>query len=211
MKRLLTTLFFCFILGTVFAQYNKKGPRPWDPNWKAANTNQVNRLKSDTLYQVGLEDGLEATLETRTGEEFSLPSVLESLTGQIVVIDLWATYCPPCLKAFPEFSRLTTNFKRKPVSFIYISVDHRLEDWRRFTGSEFPGSTAHTYRLKDKEGAPFSSAIALSSVPRYLIFDRQGRLCHAFAPGPADGLEGYINSMLRDDQPMAPETEKARN
>lgn len=204
MKSLLTTLFLISFLGTVFTQHNKHGARPWDPDWKAAHVNQINRLKSDTLYQVALEGGLEATLETGTGEEFSLPAVLTGLTGQIVVIDLWATYCPPCLKAFPEFKRLTTNFKDKPVSFVYISIDHRLEDWRRFTSTEFPGNTIHTYRLKNLKGAAFSSTIALSSVPRYLIFDRQGRLCHAFAPGPADGLEGYINSMLRDDPMVKP-------
>ncbi|MFK8162447.1 MAG: TlpA family protein disulfide reductase [Lewinella sp.] len=211
MKRLLITLLFCSVLGTIFAQQGQGLPRPWDADWKTSHVNQVNRLKSDTLYQIVPVEGLEATLETRTGEEFSLPSVLKDLRGQTVVIDLWATYCPPCIRAFPEFSRLTTNFKDKPVSFVYISIDHRLEDWQRFTANGFLSNADHTYRLKNRKEAPFCSMIALSSVPRYLIFDRQGRLCHAFAPGPSDGLEGYINSMLLDDQVRTSENKRARN
>lgn len=54
-----------------------------------------------------------------TGKDFSL----EQLAGQVVVLDLWATWCGPCVKEMPDLVKFQTANKDKKFSFVGIHAD----------------------------------------------------------------------------------------
>ena len=84
--------------------------------------------------------------------EFSLPDLsgtTHSITnwkGKILIINFWATWCPPCLKEIPEFIELQTEYAEQNVQFIGIAIDkpHLVEDYLSFIDINYPVLIAET-------------------------------------------------------------------
>jgi peroxiredoxin len=57
---------------------------------------------------------------------------LSAFRGKIVVIDFWATWCPPCVAQFPHYDSLKIKFKEKEVVFMSISIDESKARWEKF-------------------------------------------------------------------------------
>lgn len=51
------------------------------------------------------------------------PQALAQWKGKVLVVNFWATWCPPCKEEMPEFSRISDKFSSKGVQFAGISVD----------------------------------------------------------------------------------------
>ena len=56
------------------------------------------------------------------------------LNNKTVVVDMWGTYCSPCIKEFDNAAQLKAQFKNKPVEFLYLCtverIDHKLR-WKK--------------------------------------------------------------------------------
>lgn len=69
--------------------------------------------------------------------DFTLPDLdgrerrLSEWNGKVVVVNFWATWCPPCRKEIPDFVKLQTEYGARGVQFIGIAID-RPEDVRAF-------------------------------------------------------------------------------
>ena len=48
---------------------------------------------------------------------------LKQWQGQVLVVNFWATWCPPCRKEIPEFGRLSQKYRDRKVQFVGISID----------------------------------------------------------------------------------------
>lgn len=69
----------------------------------------------------------EARSETAPG--WSLPDLngkmvkLSDFKGKVVVLNFWATYCPPCIAEIPDFIEVQKEFRGQPVAIIGVSLD----------------------------------------------------------------------------------------
>jgi thiol-disulfide isomerase/thioredoxin len=141
------------------------------------------------ITRIGPIPAPDLTLETRDGRRLSLAS----LRGQVVFVNFWATWCPPCRDEMPSMLQLERELSRRhPGRFtmLAVSVDEGWEPIAQFFGGAVPpGLTVVLDR--DQSATQAWYCAARGGCPRdfkfpetYLV-DRSGRLV-AFVVGPRD-------------------------
>lgn len=123
-------------------------------------------------------------LQDITGNRLSLAEVIEKHRGKVVYCDLWASWCGPCRKEMPASRRLKERLDSGGVIFMYISSDRNESDWKRAVKEYDLGDIGENYRIVSAE-SKFLKEIKFRYIPRYLIFDTDGRLVNLDAPRPS--------------------------
>ena len=99
---------------------------------------------------------------------------LEDLRGQVVVLDFWATYCPPCREEIPHLVRLQKQHGPKGLKVIGLNVGGE-EDKPKVP--EFVKLYGIQYQLAEPDDETTRLFLAADdSIPQTFIFDRSGRL-----------------------------------
>jgi len=102
--------------------------------------------------------------------------------GKVMYIDIWATWCAPCIRQFPYAAMLHDSLQNTPVAFVYICLDPDPTRWKdiidRFNlkGDHYYFDTEQSTLLKDYLG--------FAGVPRYVLFDRKGHIVDLNADAP---------------------------
>jgi thiol-disulfide isomerase/thioredoxin len=105
---------------------------------------------------------------------------LASWHGDVVVVDVWATWCLPCLERFPHMVGLSEQYGGEGVRFVSLSLDDRgdraaLDRARRFLIEQ--NAVFENY-LMDEPITDGFGKLDLQSIPAVLIYDRDGRLAY---------------------------------
>ena len=110
---------------------------------------------------------------------FSLASLdgetveLHSLRGNVVILDFWATWCPPCRITLPLLQRVYDRTRGRRVEIYAISTDRAPEERvRRF--AEKMGLSVPI--LLDRRGL-VSRAYRIRAIPSLFIIDQTGKIC----------------------------------
>jgi len=134
-----------------------------------------NKLKNDTKN---------VNLINLKKEQQIFNKIINSNKGKLIYIDFWASWCAPCRSAMPASRKLHNEFKNKDVTFVYISIDRDFNKWEN--ASEEENLTFDKYNLLSINYplANFYKELKLNTIPRYLLYDKKGKLLHQNAPGP---------------------------
>lgn len=122
---------------------------------------------------------------------------LESLKGKVVYIDVWATWCMPCIQELPHLKELERKYHGKPVEFVSISIDEEKdrERWKEFI---IQRELVGTQLIADKAWkSEFIEAYVIKAIPRFILIDKEGKIVRAEAPRPSDpATADFIDSLL---------------
>ncbi len=100
-----------------------------------------------------------------------LPS---SLKGKYLYIDVWATWCKPCIAEIPNLKKLEHAMENKNIAFVSISVDKDGDAWKKMVKDDnFTGIQWHA-RTRD-----FSKNLMIVSIPRFILIGRNGEIIEA--------------------------------
>ena len=131
--------------------------------------------------------------------DFTLPDMenkphkLSDYRGKWVVVNYWATWCPPCIQEIPSFIELQDSYKAKGFSVVAFSVDD--------------GDPAALYKLIEKYGINYPVLLAdldisrgfggVSGIPVTFLVNRQGEIVKKYLGYVEhDVLEEEIKKML---------------
>jgi thiol-disulfide isomerase/thioredoxin len=102
---------------------------------------------------------------------------LASMRGNIVVADLWATWCEPCIERFPHMVQLYNQYKDRGVRFVSLSVDDREDKEALATARKFLTGWKATFAnyLMDENISQSFEKLDIEGVPDVFIYDASGR------------------------------------
>ena len=108
---------------------------------------------------------------------------LSQLRGKIVVLNFWATWCPPCVDEMPSLEQLQKRFQGKDVTVLAVSLDDDGNDYHKFLKDHHIDLlTVRESGQKTDTGviAPVSSQYGTFKVPETYIIDRNGMIRRKF-------------------------------
>ncbi len=132
-----------------------------------------------------------------TSIEKIFTKILSKNKGKVIYIDVWATYCKPCIDAMPYSKKLMEKFKGKDVEFVYICIDSKEEIWKKWVSKLNLGGGQH-YFLDRKQSRFFRKSLDIQGIPQSFIIDKQGNIVEKGKDiNPAHKItETKINALL---------------
>jgi thiol-disulfide isomerase/thioredoxin len=94
---------------------------------------------------------------------------LAGLEGKVVLLDFWATWCPPCVASVAELRDLRRKWPEERLALVSVSVDRDEPAWRQFVASH--GMTWPQCRDADDR---MTRAFRVSAFPTYVLLDGDG-------------------------------------
>jgi len=111
--------------------------------------------------------------------------------GDVVLVNIWATWCEPCRNEMPRLDRLYQE--RKPQGFIVFGLSGESVDMQRKFWEQVPVS----YPLLTLNGQVPNLYRDIARYPAIFLIDRQGRLQPAPGPDqPFEKLEAVVDALL---------------
>ena len=147
--------------------------------------------------------GLAATADAKPPQTVT-PADLSALVakqhGHVVVVNFWATWCPPCLREFPDLAKVYQDYHARGVDILGVSMnaDDELTDIDAFVAKFAPPFTL--YRAASTEDTFLKGVLDswYGEMPMTLIFDKNGKLARTHKkPLTYTELAADVDTLLR--------------
>ncbi|HEY7913999.1 MAG TPA: redoxin domain-containing protein [Blastocatellia bacterium] len=137
--------------------------------------------------------------------DFEVPTIdgrsirLSDYRGKVVVLDFWATWCPPCRKEIPQLVRLAKDNSTRGLEILGMHVALERPPAQEIVAFMRQYNINYTVGLVTDEMLTAYIGEGQQPIPQTLIFDRQGRLVKhliGYGPGDARELDEAVNTAL---------------
>ena len=134
------------------------------------------------------------TLQTLNGEKFTL----SELKGKKVVLNFWATWCPPCKKEMPHLQKYyEEDAKEDNAIIVAVNLTHTERSLDEIkTVEQFVESYDLTFPIPLMEENGVDKLYQIMTIPSTFMIDSEGRIQHHIV-GPLDqkAIKEYVNSL----------------
>lgn len=173
----------------------------YDPQYQELNDlfknldRKVKRSTKGKLFKRYL-DALENTLPGKKApsitqfDQYGEPYSLSDLRGQYVLIDFWASWCPPCREENPRLVKTYSEFKDKNFEILGVSFDREFDSWMKAIEDD-----ELTWKhVSDLQGWNSSAgqAYGVKAIPQNILVDPEGNVVARNLHGEA------LNNKLRE-------------
>jgi thiol-disulfide isomerase/thioredoxin len=118
---------------------------------------------------------------------------LSDYKGKVVIIDFWATWCPPCRKGIPDLVSLKNEYGKKGFEIIGISVDRETKD----EVVPFMKNQKINYPVVFGNTTVYNQYGGISSIPTSVIIDKKGNIVATHVGlMPKSVYEDYLKKLL---------------
>jgi len=119
-------------------------------------------------------------VEMKTVSYADLGKAIRAHKGKVVVVDLWGSWCVPCIKKFPAFVALEAKYRGKDVVCISVAMENpgdgpKAVGWLK----KLKAGAVTNYLLDDGIAANFKK-FSIETVPVVFVFDKENRRAARF-------------------------------
>ena len=138
------------------------------------------------------EDPIDFTFQDREGHYVSL----SDFVGSVVLVDVWATWCGPCVAEIPFLKQIEEDYRDENITFLGVSVDNDTLAWETMMDEkELHG----VHVITGGWSTQFMEDYAINGIPRFMLFDAEGKVFDLTAPRPSfDEIRPMLDSLLGD-------------
>ncbi len=146
----------------------------------------------------------EASIAGKKAEDFPLelagkPSHLSDLRGKVVVLNFWATWCPPCVEEAPSLNRLQKYIESRNGVVLGVAADEDPAIVQRFLHDQ--GIVFSTYRDPSTKNnhSPIAQSYGTSMYPETYVIDRHGKIARkliGFQQWDSPAMLAYFDTLL---------------
>ena len=122
------------------------------------------------MTQLEEEDRLRESIDFALTDLNGRTWKLGDLRGKVVLVNFWATWCPPCRKEMPDLQELYSRFKEKGLVILAIT-DEAIEKAKPFIEEK-----QYTFPVLLDSGRKVNEAFRVDGIPKTFIYDRAGKL-----------------------------------
>ena len=117
--------------------------------------------------------------------------------GKVVYMDVWATWCGPCCAEIPYMEKLTEHYAgNSKIEIISISIDEKQDKWKKKLEADKP--EWKQFIVPDGFKSDLCKEYKISGIPRFMLFDKDGKILNINAPRPSDAnIINYLDSQLK--------------
>lgn len=125
------------------------------------------------------EESLSQTVQDLNSTTFTVGEVFEKHRGEIILLDIWASWCRDCITGLPELKKLQNDYPE--LVYLFFSLDKIGQEnaWKNAI-EKFEIKGEHYWFNSDWKNV-FTNYIELNWIPRYILIDKEGRIAHYYA------------------------------
>lgn len=177
-KTMQTTLLFTFLASIGLSSFISACKSPESAQGQAPTISiEPSSSVSDSESKSSGQEAPYFELATPEGKMVKL----SDFRGKYVMLDFWASWCPPCRAANPNLVRIYERFKGKNFTILGVSLDKSKESWMQAIAADKLDWT-HVSELNGWRGK-VSNLYHVNAIPASFIIDPSGKII-------AQGLEG---------------------
>mgnify|MGYP000877327638 CR=1 FL=1 len=121
---------------------------------------------------------------------------LRALEGEVVYVDFWASWCPPCVKSFSFLNQLEHEFKAQGLHVIGVNLDEKKTD-----AQEFLSNHPVDFEIVADQTKQCAKDFGVMAMPSSYLIDRKGnvRYIHqGFRQGESEQLRAMVEQVLAE-------------
>lgn len=126
-------------------------------------------------------------IKTLTGQSLSM----DDLAGKVVLIDFWATWCPPCVASIPHVREIAKHFAGPNFAILSVSLDFDENKWKAFVAKN--NMMWPQYRDSSLHGE-MSTLFRIQAIPQAFVIDEDGVLQGQQVGDPS--FEGKLKKLI---------------
>ena len=132
-------------------------------------------LSAETIETEMLNAGFNVFKEKVSSIDFSLENLegskvnLKDFRGKVVMLNFWATWCPPCRREMPSMEKLYSRIDRNKIDIAAVNIQEKKE-----TVSDFVSQNNYTFPVLIDEEGKAASIYQIRSIPTTFIVDKAG-------------------------------------